>query len=81
MLARTAFNYNPIHKKDINIDTIMMYTQSQDAGRACPSRPVNPGLDPVRIRPRGGGRMRLPEFLKYLIVMLLLAIVLVAVSR
>ena len=29
----------------------------------------------------GGGRMRFSEFLKYLIVLLLLAIVLVAVSR
>ena len=53
----------------------------QDAGRVCPPRPGSPGLDPVRIFPRGGGRMRLQEFMKYLIVMLLLAVVLVAVSR
>ena len=32
-------------------------------------------------RVMGGGRMRFSEFLKYLIVLLLLAIVLVAVSR
>jgi len=58
-----------------------MYTRPRDAGRACPPRPGSPGLDPVRISPRGGGRMRIQEFMKYLIVMLLLATVLVAVSR
>ena len=33
------------------------------------------------MRTKGGGRMRFSEFLKYLIVLLLLAIILVAVSR
>ena len=59
----------------------LWYCVTQDAGRACPPRLGSPGLDPVRIIPRGGGRMRLQEFMKYLIVMLLLATVLVAVSR
>jgi len=58
-----------------------MYTHLQDAGRVCPPRPVSPGPTRIGKHPRGGGRMRLPEFLKYLIAMLLLAIVLVAVSR
>ena len=59
----------------------LWYCVMQDAGRVCPPRPGSPGLDPVRIFPRGGGRMRIQEFMKYLIVMLLLATVLVAVSR
>jgi len=58
-----------------------MYTRLQDAGRACPPRPVSPGPTRIGKRPRGGGRMRIQEFMKYLIVMLLLATVLVAVSR
>ena len=51
-----------------------------DAGRICPPRPGSPGLDPVRISPRGGGRMRIQEFMKYLIVLALVMAAFVAVA-
>ena len=57
-----------------------MYTHLQDAGRVCPPRPVSPGPTRIGKRPRGGGRMRLLEFMKYLIVLALVMAVFVAVA-
>jgi len=52
----------------------------QDAGRACPPRPVSPGPTRIGKRPRGGGRMRIQEFMKYLIVLALVMAAFVAVA-
>ena len=52
-----------------------------DAGCVCSPWPDSPDKIRIGVRTKGGGRMRFSEFLKYLIVLLLLAIVLVAVSR
>ena len=58
-----------------------MYTFTHDAGCVCPPRPDSPGLSWIGKRSRGGGRMRFSEFLKYLIVLVLVMALLVAVSR
>ena len=52
-----------------------------DAGRVCPPWPDSPDLLRIGVHARGGGRMRFSEFLKYLILLLVLAIILIAVTR
>ena len=47
----------------------------------CLPWPDSPDTIRIGVRTRGGGRMRLSEFLKYLILLLVLAIVLVAISH
>ena len=54
---------------------------NSSAGRVCPPWPDNPDTIRIGMRTRGGGRMRFSEFLKYLILLLVLAIVLIAISR
>jgi len=58
----------------------LWYRAMQDAGRACPPRPVSPGPTRIGKRPRGGGRMRIQEFMKYLIVLALVMAAFVAVA-
>ena len=54
---------------------------SPDAGRACPPWPDSPDAVRIGVRTRGGGRMRFSEFLKYLIVLVLVMALFVAVAR
>ena len=52
-----------------------------DAGCVCPPWPDSPGLYRIGVRTKGGGWMRFSEFLKYLIVLVLVMALFVAVAR
>lgn len=60
---------------------LLCYNRIVTRGASALPGPTVRTLIRIGMRTRGGGRMRFSEFLKYLIVLLLLAIVLVAVSR
>ena len=70
----------PKSEKSITFSKQMCYNESMTRG-ACPPWPDSPDLLRIGVRTKGGGRMRFSEFLKYLIVLILVMTMFVAITR